>query len=368
MKTLYTIIFLFIAAALFAQSPNNMSYQALVRDLDNKLVPNSSIGIQISILHKSNDGISLYVERHFPTTNMNGLVTVVIGSGTIVSGDITAIDWSDGPYFIKSETDIDGGANYTIQGTSELLSVPYALYSNIAETVSTENDPVFGASAASSISSSNITNWNNKLDSEVDGSTTNEIQELSKDGTNITLSNGGGTLSIADNDNSTTNELQTLSILDKTLSISDKNSITLPSGLTKTTILNVSCESVSSIGTSYKKITDIGTFSKSSSSSIVEAVFNGRIAVTGSFVGSTGATFELRIDNSASKAGRARAVVKADEGGNSGVPVTMTGIFSGLSLGNHTFSIWVKTLYGSVSEAMVDPGCWSTDVVVLKEY
>jgi len=99
------------------------------------LAVNSNIGMQISILQGSATGTAVYVESFSPTTNANGLVTIEIGTGTVVSGNFTNIDWSTGTYFIKTETDLNGGANYTITGTSQMLSVPYALYAKTAEQV-----------------------------------------------------------------------------------------------------------------------------------------------------------------------------------------------------------------------------------------
>jgi len=123
--------------------------------------------MQISILQGTIDGDAVYVERHFPTTSENGLVTIEIGTGTIINGTFSDIDWSSGIYFIKSGTDPNGGANYTITGTSQLLSVPYALHAKTAESVTggiTETDPIFGASVASGITVADTTNWNNKQD------------------------------------------------------------------------------------------------------------------------------------------------------------------------------------------------------------
>lgn len=130
MKRLITslITVFVISTFIYAQSPDKMSYQAVVRDNSNNLVANQTVGMQISILQGSSSGTAVYEETHTPTSNVNGLVTVVIGNGTVVSGDITTIDWENGPYYIKSETDPTGGSNYTITGSSELLSVPYALH------------------------------------------------------------------------------------------------------------------------------------------------------------------------------------------------------------------------------------------------
>ncbi|MBC8344609.1 MAG: collagen-like protein [Bacteroidetes bacterium] len=84
--------------------------------------------MRISILQGTVSGTAVYVETQAPTTNDNGLVTIEIGAGTVVSGNFSTIDWTNGPYFIKTETDANGGTTYTITGTSQLLSVPYALY------------------------------------------------------------------------------------------------------------------------------------------------------------------------------------------------------------------------------------------------
>jgi len=147
-STLVLVTFAMYLSSAFAQSPNGISYQAVVRNSSDDLATNTNIGMQISILQGSAGGTAVYVERHFPTTNANGLVSFEIGSGTIISGNFEVIDWENGPYFIKTETDLNGGSNYTITGTSEFLSVPYALHSKTAETVSggiSENDPVFSA-------------------------------------------------------------------------------------------------------------------------------------------------------------------------------------------------------------------------------
>jgi len=128
-KLITSLITVFVASAfIYAQSPDRMSYQAVVRDNSDNLVANQTVGMQISILQGSSTGTAVYEETHTPMSNVNGLVTVVVGNGTVVSGDFSTIDWENGPYYIKSETDPTGGTNYTISGSSELLSVPYALH------------------------------------------------------------------------------------------------------------------------------------------------------------------------------------------------------------------------------------------------
>jgi hypothetical protein len=106
-----------------------MSFQAVIRNNSNALVTSTLVGMKISILQGSPTGTVAYSETQSPTTNANGLVSLQIGSGIVVSGTFTAINWATGPYFIKTETDPTGGSAYSILGTSELTSVPYALFS-----------------------------------------------------------------------------------------------------------------------------------------------------------------------------------------------------------------------------------------------
>ncbi|MDA9069429.1 hypothetical protein N9K07_01590 [Arenitalea sp.] len=129
MKKLHTIlVVLLITATTFAQAPEKMSYQAVVRDASGALVSEQVVGMRIQIKQGSEFGASVYVETQMPTTNANGLVTLEIGAGTVITGSFNSIEWDNGPYLIETETDPTGGTSYTITGTSQLLSVPYALY------------------------------------------------------------------------------------------------------------------------------------------------------------------------------------------------------------------------------------------------
>jgi len=140
MKTLFTFVTtVLLITSLFAQSPEKMSYQAVIRDANNNLATNQVIGMQISILQGSMSGTTVYTETQTPTTNANGLVSIEIGVDTLQSDNFATIDWSNGPYFIKTETDPTGGTNYSIAGTSQLLSVPYALHAKSAESIIDEN-------------------------------------------------------------------------------------------------------------------------------------------------------------------------------------------------------------------------------------
>jgi hypothetical protein len=159
-----TLAYLLIITSIFAQSPEKMSYQAVIRDAKDNLITGTLIGMEISILQNAVDGTVVYVERQFPTTNDNGLVSIEIGAGAVRSGDFTSIDWANGLFFIKTAIDLNGGSSYSIIGTSQLLSVPYALHAKMAENIVgdiAEKDPVYSVSQAKNITATDITNLSN---------------------------------------------------------------------------------------------------------------------------------------------------------------------------------------------------------------
>ena len=133
MKKLFTLLVIMaLTISVFAQAPQKMSYQAVIRNSSGQLVTNHVVGMRISILQGSTTGTPVYVETQTPTTNANGLATIEVGGGTVITGTFVGINWSSGTYFIKTETDPAGGTSYTITGANQILSVPYALYSKAA--------------------------------------------------------------------------------------------------------------------------------------------------------------------------------------------------------------------------------------------
>jgi hypothetical protein len=125
---LSTMAIVALSISTFAQAPESFKYQSVIRDASLNIIPNQAVGMQFTILQGSITGTTVYQETFSPTTNTYGLVNLAIGSGTTVSGVFANIDWSNGPYFLETAIDVTGGTNYTVMGTSELLSVPYALY------------------------------------------------------------------------------------------------------------------------------------------------------------------------------------------------------------------------------------------------
>ena len=117
-----------IALTSFGQAPEGFKYQAVVRDAGNLILNNQDVGMRLTIQQGSPGGTAVYTETFGITTNTYGLVNLAIGAGTVVSGDFTTIDWSAGSFFIETAVDITGGITYVVMGTSQLMSVPYALY------------------------------------------------------------------------------------------------------------------------------------------------------------------------------------------------------------------------------------------------
>jgi len=148
-KILLSGIFLLITYCLFAQSPDFFNYQVVVRNSSGELIQNQDIGFQFTILEGSALGDPVFVETHVKQSNGFGLCNLKIGDGTPVSGNISSINWGNNSYFLKVEIDPIGGESYEDMGTFELLTVPYAMFANKAQSIEnevlyfTENDTLF---------------------------------------------------------------------------------------------------------------------------------------------------------------------------------------------------------------------------------
>jgi len=163
MKKIITLLFVCIGLSTFAQTPESFKYQAVVRDVSGTLLNNQAVGLRISIIENSVSGPSVYTETFNLSTNDYGLANISIGTGNIQSGVFSSINWGSSTHYIQVELDPTGGSNYQLVGTSQLLSVPYALYAK-----NVENDQI----------------------DDADNDPTNENQSLSISGNDVTISNG----------------------------------------------------------------------------------------------------------------------------------------------------------------------------------
>ncbi|MBE0638467.1 MAG: hypothetical protein IH598_08100 [Bacteroidales bacterium] len=244
MKTISTFCLLVLAHfAGMAQSPLAFNYQAVLRSTDGAPIINNDIGLKISILSDTVQNIVHYAEIQDVTTDSYGRINLKIGTGDILLGSFSGINWEDGNYFIRIEFDDSGGTNYQLAGQTQLLSVPYALYSS-------QSGNSFMAGEGIDIDEDVISNTG-------DLSAANELQTLTKLGNTVVLSQGGGaitdsdnqslnvisvgtsrqiqisggnsvTIEVADNDNQPENEIQVISISNDTIYLSNGGYVKLP--------------------------------------------------------------------------------------------------------------------------------------------
>ena len=182
MKFLVTACTFFIAYSILAQSPNGISYQAVATDTDGVELANQNISVRFTIVSGTPSGVYEYVEVHTATTDEYGLFNLVIGQGSYDSGNafsLEAIDWGGNTHYLKVDMDPDGGNLFVNMGTQQMMSVPYALYAETSGSGGGE---------------------------DADSDPTNEIQTLSIEGDQLSIS-GGNTVEIELNYDSILNVL-----------------------------------------------------------------------------------------------------------------------------------------------------------------
>jgi len=130
-KVLYLFILIALSASTTAQSPRAFKYQAIVRDNSGNVLGNKHVSFKMSIRLESASGLPVYVETFDTLTNQAGLVNINIGSGIVESGDLTAVRWKSGKYYLQVEIDTTGGSDYQPVGTTQLISQPYAMYADL---------------------------------------------------------------------------------------------------------------------------------------------------------------------------------------------------------------------------------------------
>lgn len=133
MPRIYLVLSL-LSIALFAkaQAPQKFNYQAVARNAQGVVIPNQLVTVRINILEGSATGQSEYSEAHSAVTNAFGLFTLSIGSGSVLNGNFSSINWAEGNKYLKIEIDPAGGNNFSLAGANKLLSVPYAIYAERA--------------------------------------------------------------------------------------------------------------------------------------------------------------------------------------------------------------------------------------------
>jgi hypothetical protein len=195
-KTILSIVTAIVmTCTTFAQSPEGFKYQAVVRDGSNAILPSQAVGMQIVVQQGSAGGTAVYTETFSTSTNTYGLVNLEIGTGTTVD-DFSTIDWANGPYFIETSIDVTGGTTYSVMGTSQLMSVPYALHAKTAENTFSGDYNDLSNQPTVPVNTSDLTNDSGFITNanDADADTTNELQTLSIAGDTLTISNGNNVI------------------------------------------------------------------------------------------------------------------------------------------------------------------------------
>jgi len=248
---LFSFITHLLSNHLISQAPNLMSYQAVIWDGSGNLVSEKMVSVKISILQGSLTGTSVYSEIQRLQTNINGLVSLIIGGGTNAIGKISDINWGGGIYYLKTETDPNGGVNFSITGFTQLVSVPYSLASNIsdlARNISTKNTGLPGQTLT--IDKDGKMSWVSNIPTISTTSTTDIKPNSSVSGGNI-LSDGGSPIT-ARGVVWSTNPNPTISLT--TITNEGTGSgifISNLSGLISNTTYYVRAYATNSVGTSY---------------------------------------------------------------------------------------------------------------------
>ena len=130
MKKFYILLCLAIASItqLQAQAPQGFNYQATVRNNAGDIVVNTNVYFKFNVIQGSQTADPIFTETHDVPTDDLGQINLIIGQGTANTGVFSELDWSLGSYYLSIELSINGPNDYVVMGTTQLLSVPYALY------------------------------------------------------------------------------------------------------------------------------------------------------------------------------------------------------------------------------------------------
>ena len=156
----------------FSQAPQKINFQSILRNTNGEVVANKAVSLRISILSGSITGNTVYSETHTKTTDASGLISLQIGNGTVINGEFSSILWGKAAYFIKLEADFNGGSNYVLLGTQELMSVPYALYASKTDTAVLNLTNRFNSKVNISDTATMLTNYRNSLNNKLNTSDT----------------------------------------------------------------------------------------------------------------------------------------------------------------------------------------------------
>lgn len=203
MKKVLVLTFLLASISLFGQTPNTFRYQASIQNNSGSPMANKNVSIRISVLKSQMQKERVYAEYQNITTDQFGMINLMIGKGNVISGNFGQINWGNDEYFLRIEMDETGDSQFKLLSEVQLLSVPYALHAKTADNVD-----------------------------DADANAQNELQLLTINGQELSISNGNTITLPSDGDSDATNEIQTLNYTSGQLSISGGNAVTIVTGST----------------------------------------------------------------------------------------------------------------------------------------
>ncbi len=357
-------IILFATLAL-AHPPSKFNYQGVARNAAGQPLANQKISVRITIFDTkvtNTPPVLVYSETHVDTTNAFGLFNILIGGGVVVTGTISAINWSQGEKDMQVEIDPAGGTAYVLLGKSRLQSVPFSRRAEDAGMIS-----IYGGVDPINMSPNKMI---------IRHSVTYPTWGLSYNDADAQFSFLKAGVSVVDVDlgQSRLNVNGALKITggnpgDGKVLISDATGLSSWEDFTtKTSAFQpAGCKSLANVTSAFQKVGDMGTFTKGMAATSIKLTLQTNVYAT-TLVGATGAVFELRVDDIATTIGNATALIRT---AGTYEPVTITGVYSALSNASHTVSLWVKTTNGTGTIAGWDEGCLNaagTNNVLVEEY
>lgn len=367
MKKFITLSLAFIVCISFvnAHPPAKFNYQGVARNAAGQPLANQKISIRISIFDTKVTNtlpVLVYSETHVDTTNAFGLFDILIGGGVVVTGTIQSINWAQGEKDMQVEIDPTGGTGYVLLGKTRLQSVPFSRRAEDAGMISMYGgaDPI-GAGANKMIIRHSLINptWGlqyNDAESQFNflkaGISVMDI-DLAQNRVNV-----NGTLKIAGGNPGAGKVL-----------VSDSTGLAAwqESGTKVAAFQPAGCKTLPNVTNAFQKIADMGTFTKNSVPTLIKLTVQTNLSVDSIF-SAPGVIYELRVDDKPTTLGNATAFIKTQ---SNSFPVTITGMFSALSTGSHTISLWTKTVNGTAKNAGWDKDCLNPagiNNVLVEEY
>lgn len=369
------IIALFSLNQVNAQAPDKINYQGVARSSTGQPIVNQPIALRLSILNTSVSGTVVYSETHKVTTNAYGLYNVQIGTGTIVSGTMDAIIWANGEKYLKVEMDPNGGTNFVEMGTTQLISVPYALRAEDAGKVTVYSNGTMNPNKMVISHSPAYPYWGiqyiDSLDQYAfirDINSAAMVVDLTY--RNVGIKTAPGIRPAADLEVNGTVKINGGDPGNGKVLVSDATGLSSwQDNSTKISAFQpVGCRNLTNVTTTWQKIADMGTATKVYSDTWFDVTFQSTLYVDIFLTGTTAAEFELRVDDVATTIGNATALVKDPK---KFVPISINGVFKNLSSGTHSINLWVRASNGNATDAYYDPGCFNSagiNNVLIKEY